>query len=162
MPLYDCVLLLKPHVERIPILSLLTRIGNHVATRNGVVTEIKSFGKINLGYGIKKLDGRFFQGQLVQMTMMATPNMNKELHYLNKEDQLLRWLLTKHRNTVYSLNDFDEDTGKNGLRKYTNSGSIFDGTGINVLDDDLDYDSVDEEDDDAMTVRNTEARMKPY
>lgn len=33
----------------------------------------------------------------MQITMMATPNMNKELHYLNKEDKLLRWLLVKHR-----------------------------------------------------------------
>lgn len=33
----------------------------------------------------------------MQITMMTTPNMNKELHYLNKEDKLLRWLLVKHR-----------------------------------------------------------------
>lgn len=43
------------------------------------------------------------QGQLMQMTMMATPNINKELHYLNKEDRLLRWLLVKHRDTNYGL-----------------------------------------------------------
>ncbi|CAN0881484.1 hypothetical protein LINGRAHAP2_LOCUS14265 [Linum grandiflorum] len=144
MPLYDCVLLLKPRVERLSILSLMTRIGNHVATRNGVVTEMKSFGTIQLGYGIKKLDGRFFQGQLVQMTMMATPNMNKELHYLNKEDRLLRWLLTKHRNTVYSHEDYDEDIGRNGLKKYSYSGGV-----LNFLenDEDVDEDSEDEDDD---------------
>lgn len=39
----------------------------------------------------------------MQMTMMATPNINKELHYLNKEDRLLRWLLVKHRDTNYGL-----------------------------------------------------------
>lgn len=38
-----------------------------------------------------------FQGQLMQMTMMTPPNFNNELHYLNKEDRLLRWLLVKHR-----------------------------------------------------------------
>ncbi|KAI9075073.1 hypothetical protein K1719_042971 [Acacia pycnantha] len=42
-----------------------------------------------LGYGIKKLDGRYYQGHMMQMTMMATPSINKELHYLNKEDRLL-------------------------------------------------------------------------
>ena len=80
----------------------------------------------------------------MQMTMMATPNMNKELHYLNKEDRLLRWLLTKHRNTVYSHDDYDEDTGKNGLKKYSYGGAI-----LNFLendDDDVDEDSEDEDD----------------
>ncbi|CAN0912858.1 hypothetical protein LINGRAPRIM_LOCUS448 [Linum grandiflorum] len=145
MPLYDCVLLLKPHVRRESILTLMTRIGDHVATRNGVVTEMKSFGTIQLGYGIKKLDGRFFEGQLVQMTMMATPNMNKELHYLNKEDRLLRWLLTKHRNTVYTIEDYDEDTGKNGLKRFSYGGGILNFLG-NKDDEEVDEDSEDEDD----------------
>ena len=33
----------------------------------------------------------------MQLGMMATPEINKELHYLNKEDRLLRWLLVKQR-----------------------------------------------------------------
>ncbi|AES96438.1 LRR receptor-like kinase family protein, putative [Medicago truncatula] len=40
-------------------------------------------------------------GQMMQVSMMATPEINKELHYLNKEDKLLRWLLVKqarHKN----------------------------------------------------------------
>ncbi|OVA12473.1 Ribosomal protein S6 [Macleaya cordata] len=97
MPLYDCMLLLKPHVKKEPMMDLVGRIGQHVYRRNGVLTEIKSFGTVQLGYGIKKLDGKYFQGVLMQMTMMVTPNINKELHYLNKEDRLLRWLLVKHR-----------------------------------------------------------------
>jgi ribosomal protein S6 len=32
-----------------------------VYSRNGVVTNIKSFGRVNLAYGIKKRDGRFFE-----------------------------------------------------------------------------------------------------
>ncbi|KAJ8446741.1 hypothetical protein Cgig2_002903 [Carnegiea gigantea] len=134
MPLYDCVMLLKPHVKKESLMDLVARVSKHVYARNGVLTDIKSFGTVQLGYGIKKLDGRYFQpslrfgplvslelgsddiseaegckgrrggrggtkGQLMQMTMMATPNINKELHYLNKEDRLLRWLLVKHRDT---------------------------------------------------------------
>lgn len=61
MPLYDCMLLAKPHVKKEVFMDLVARVGKHVCSRNGVVTEIKSFGTVQLGYGIKKLDGRFFQ-----------------------------------------------------------------------------------------------------
>ncbi|CAI8584054.1 unnamed protein product [Vicia faba] len=110
MPPYDCMLLFKPHVKKEALIGLVARIGKHICRRNGVVTEVKSFGTIQLGYGVKKLDGRFFQGQLMQVSMMATPEINKELHYLNKEDKLLRWLLVKQRDTKFGLEFMgDED-----------------------------------------------------
>lgn len=61
MPLYDCVLLLKPHIKKEVVMDLVARVGKHVYARNGVLTEIKSLGNVHLGYGIKKLDGRYFQ-----------------------------------------------------------------------------------------------------
>lgn len=61
MPPYDCMLLFKPHVKKEALIGLVARIGKHICRRNGVVTEVKSFGTIQLGYGVKKLDGRFFQ-----------------------------------------------------------------------------------------------------
>nr|AFK36652.1 unknown [Lotus japonicus] len=118
MPPYDCMLLFKPHVEKEALIDLVTRVGKHVYRRNGVVTDIKSYGMIHLGYGIKKLDGRFYQGQMMQLSMMATPQINKELHYLNKEDRLLRWLLVKHRNTSFGL-DFLAEEGGQELSKFS-------------------------------------------
>ncbi|XVE65732.1 hypothetical protein DITRI_Ditri08aG0022900 [Diplodiscus trichospermus] len=137
MPLYDCMLLLKPHVTKEAVLDLVSRVGRHVYSRNGVLTDIKSFGTIQLGYGIKKLSGRYYQGQLMQMTMMATPNINKELQYLNKEDRLLRWLLVKHRNTKYGLEFLNEDDGELELSKLPR-GNIYDEEDIDEDDDEDD------------------------
>ncbi|KAL5769645.1 hypothetical protein ACOSP7_013799 [Xanthoceras sorbifolium] len=61
MPLYDCMLLLKPTIKKEALMELVARVGKHVYTKNGVLTDLKSFGTIQLGYGIKKLDGRYFQ-----------------------------------------------------------------------------------------------------
>lgn len=141
MPLYDCVMLMKPHVSKESLMDLVTRVSKHVYARNGVLTDIKSFGKVQLGYGIKKLDGRYFQGQLMQMTMMATPNINKELHYLNKEDRLLRWLLVKHRDAKYGL-DFLSDEDSRSELDFPRP-SIYDDD-----DDDEDEDEDEDEDDD--------------
>ncbi|MCL7037876.1 hypothetical protein MKW94_019769 [Papaver nudicaule] len=124
MPLYDCMLLLKPKVGKELLIDLVSRVGKHVYRRNGVLTEVRSFGKVNLGYESRlnsnsNIDGRHYEGQLMQMTMMVTPNFNKELQYLNKEDRLLRWLLVKHRGTYYGVDstfdymkgDFGESPG---------------------------------------------------
>ncbi|THG12500.1 hypothetical protein TEA_023005 [Camellia sinensis var. sinensis] len=174
MPLYDCMLLLKPHVKKEALMDLVARVGKHVYRRNGVLTDMKSFGTVQLGYGIKKLDGRYYQlgfenfdpccselglfqyvereqeleqnvisqislGQLMQMTMMTPPSFNNELHYLNREDRLLRWLLVKHRDIKYGLEFLSEDDGKGDLSKFRSS---------LYGDDDIDDDEDDDDDED--------------
>uniref|UniRef100_A0A6N2M2R1 Uncharacterized protein n=2 Tax=Salix viminalis TaxID=40686 RepID=A0A6N2M2R1_SALVM len=148
MPLYDCMLMLKPHVRKEALMDLVARVGKHVYSRNGVVTDIKSFGTVQLGYGIKKLDGRHYQGQLMQMTMMATPNINKELHYLNKEDRLLRWLLVKHRDVKFGLEFMDEDDedGDVDFSEFPRD-SIFDNDDSEDSDDSSSQDDDDDDDD---------------
>ncbi|KAK9102284.1 hypothetical protein Sjap_019538 [Stephania japonica] len=139
MPLYDCMLLLKPQITKDAMIDLLRRIGNHVYRTNGVLTDVKSFRKVNLGYGIKKLDGKYFKGQLLQMTMMATPKFNKELQYLNQEDRLLRWLLVKHR-TPRPGKSFNEDDGKGEMAKVSSRSSIIFSDEVKMEDDDDDDD----------------------
>ncbi|KAL1356590.1 hypothetical protein HN51_008589 [Arachis hypogaea] len=136
MPLYDCMLLFKPHIQKKDLLDLVTRVGKHVCRRNGVVTGVKSFGEVQLGYGIKKLDGRHFKGYLMQLSMMATPEINKELHYLNKEDRLLRWLLVKQRDFRFG-NEFFSEQGALELSNLSQ---------IRRPDDDEDDDDDDDED----------------
>ena len=41
--------------------DLVGRVARRVYQRNGVITDIKSFGTVQLGYGIKKLDGRHYE-----------------------------------------------------------------------------------------------------
>lgn len=57
----------------------------------------------------------------MQMTMMIMPNFNKELHYLNKVDRLLRWLLVKHRDKKYGLEFISENDAKGELIKIPRS-----------------------------------------
>ncbi|KAF0917034.1 hypothetical protein E2562_016334 [Oryza meyeriana var. granulata] len=65
MPLYDCMLLVKPLVTREALAELAARVARRAYQRNGVVTDVKSFGTVQLGYGIKKLDGRHFKVSLL-------------------------------------------------------------------------------------------------
>ncbi|CAM8925536.1 unnamed protein product [Rhodiola kirilowii] len=158
MPLYDCMLLLKPHVKKEALMDLVARVGKHVCRRNGVVTELKSFGEVQLGYGIKKLDGRYYQGQLMQMTMMVTPNINKELHYLHKEDRLLRWLLVKHRNTKFGLEFMNDDIRNTDLNNFPRS-SLFDIDRDDDNDADADDDDDDEDNDEYETSEKQDGRQ---
>ncbi|KAG0484555.1 hypothetical protein HPP92_008634 [Vanilla planifolia] len=139
MPLYDCLLLAKNTVNKEEIMGMMTRLGRRVLQRNGVITDIKSFGKVELGYGIKKLDGRHYQGHLMQMTMMVPPSFPKDLQILNNEDRLLRWLVVKHRKTVYGLDSMNEDDGKDELNLFR--------TGSSKSREDLDDNEEDEDDD---------------
>ncbi|KAJ8567598.1 hypothetical protein K7X08_019806 [Anisodus acutangulus] len=99
-------------------MDLVAKVGKHVYRKNGVLTDLKSFCTVQLGYGIKKLNGRYYQGQLMQMIMMTPPSFNNELHYLNKEDRLLRWLLVKHLDIKFELDFLGEDDGKAELSKF--------------------------------------------
>lgn len=80
------------------------------------------------------------QGQLTQMTMMVTPNFNKELHYLNKEDRVLRWLLVKHRDREYGRQLVPGNDRMGELRELS-GGSLY---GEKVEDDDDEDDDEEE------------------
>lgn len=67
MPLYDCMLLVKPNVRKEAILDLVSRVTKHVCRKNGVMTDLKPLGTVQLGYGIRKLDGRYYQASRVHL-----------------------------------------------------------------------------------------------
>ncbi|KAE8784457.1 30S ribosomal protein S6 [Hordeum vulgare] len=73
MPLYDCMLMVKPMVTKEAIAELVARVAARAYQRNGVVTDLKSFGKVHLGYGIRKLDGRHFQVRPDSPLFICTP-----------------------------------------------------------------------------------------
>jgi small subunit ribosomal protein S6 len=82
----------------------------------------------------------------MQVSMMATPEINKELHYLNKEDKLLRWLLVKQRNTKFGL-EFMGDEGRFEPNRFS---------AINKLDDE---DNETDGDDDDYEVNEEETKV---
>lgn len=90
------------------------------------------------------------QGLLTQMTMMVTPNFNKELHYLNKEDRLLRWLLVKHRDIENRRQLVLDDDGMGELRKLSGSGFY------GAKDEDEDDDDEDDDDEEYEVEDNKE------
>lgn len=83
----------------------------------------------------------------MQMTMMTPPTINDELHYLNKEDRLLRWLLVKHRDVKFGLEHLYEEDGKGELQRLRS-------TVLNGEDDD------DEDDEDEYAEEEQEEERK--
>jgi small subunit ribosomal protein S6 len=60
----------------------------------------------------------------MQMTLMVPPSFPQELHYLNKEGRLLRWLVVKQRNTVYGLGFINDHDGRDELDLFNSSSSL--------------------------------------
>lgn len=77
----------------------------------------------------------------MQMTVMTPPSFNNELHYLNKEDRLLRWLLVKHRDIKFGVDLWGEDDVKSDLSKF--SSNIYE-----IEEEEEDDDDDDDNDDD--------------
>jgi ribosomal protein S6 len=59
MPLYDIVCLFKAAASRREIVEIMTSVGKRIYARNGVVTDINSYGMQPLGYQIKRQGTRF-------------------------------------------------------------------------------------------------------
>jgi small subunit ribosomal protein S6 len=106
MPLYDIMLMLKPMVTRESAAELVARVARRAYQRNGVVTDLKSFGKVHLGYGIMKLDGRHLQvrpdSPLFICTLLVKPRIPLALDLVTARngDDLIRLarLMRKGRN----------------------------------------------------------------
>ncbi|KAL5767213.1 hypothetical protein ACOSQ2_013996 [Xanthoceras sorbifolium] len=121
MPLYDCMLLLKPNIKKEALMELVARVGKHVYTKNGVLTDLKSFGTIQLGYGIKKLDGRYFQINPPGDDVMWIP-----YGFLSVKKEALMELVARVGKHVYTKNGVLTD-----LKSF---GTIQLGYGIKKLD----------------------------
>lgn len=57
MPLYDVLLMAKSRVARRDVMDLVKGVASQVLAQDGVVTNVKSYGRVLLAYEIKKRDG---------------------------------------------------------------------------------------------------------
>ncbi|KAI4312089.1 hypothetical protein MLD38_036941 [Melastoma candidum] len=103
--LYDCVMLFKANVAKDRVANFLSDDGEARLSverrrpRHQVLRITRLLGSFDMVMVFFVFIYAVVQDQLMQMTMMAIPNISKELHYLNKEDCLLGWLLSSNTAT---------------------------------------------------------------
>lgn len=61
MPLYELLCLAKPTVGRPEMARMMERVGNLVMEKNGVLTDLRSYGLQHLAYDIRKPFQRYDQ-----------------------------------------------------------------------------------------------------
>lgn len=59
MPLYDVICLFKAAAARKEVVEIMASVGRRVYAKNGVVTNVTSYGVQPLGYQIKRQGTRF-------------------------------------------------------------------------------------------------------
>ncbi|KAG8096477.1 hypothetical protein GUJ93_ZPchr0013g35703 [Zizania palustris] len=89
------------------------RVGRRVYQWNGVVTDPKSFGTVHLCYGIRKLDGRYFQVNQPDSPLLTAPLALGEVSSVSWRTTLLLVIRDESKTPLnYLTQALKEDTQK--------------------------------------------------
>ncbi|CAK0786027.1 hypothetical protein CVIRNUC_009240 [Coccomyxa viridis] len=96
MPLYELFCMARPALARPDAAQLIRNIAGAVLSRDGVLTDIKSFGDRQLAYTIKRPGQRYEEAFMWQIDFAAPPSVLDNLkHLLKVDNRIIRYVFLK-------------------------------------------------------------------
>jgi small subunit ribosomal protein S6 len=89
---YELVAIINPEVDEEGMSKIMEKVAQSINSRNGVVEEIKNWGKRRLAYSVKK----FMEADYVLARFKLMPKSVKELEAeIGASGDILRYLVVK-------------------------------------------------------------------
>jgi len=89
---YELVTIINPEVDEEGVAKISDEVGKFITERDGVVEEVKQWGKRKLAYPIKK----FMEGNYVLTRFKLEPKLIKEVEAeIKASEEVLRHLVVK-------------------------------------------------------------------
>ncbi|KAF8073141.1 OST1A [Scenedesmus sp. PABB004] len=93
---YELLALARPTLGRPELAQLMGRVGELVAARGGVVTDVASYGEQALAYRIRGVAGKFDKAHIVQLDFAVSPAALQDIAMeMRVNEDVLRWVVKR-------------------------------------------------------------------